>query len=83
MVGKHIISIPVEVVALKNGNVIMGKKTIYKDTLNMFLPKEEQIIETKTLLPANNYQNAFSPQLEFSSYNQWGRRCKFPIEVHL
>lgn len=73
MVGKHIISTPVEVVALKNGNVIMGKKTIYKDTLSMFLPKEEQIIETKALLPADNYQNAFSPQLEFSSYNQWGR----------
>lgn len=73
MASKHMINTPVETIALKNGMVIKGKKTIYKDTLNMIVPKEEYTLETQVPLFKDNYKKHYFPQLAFNNYNTWGK----------
>lgn len=77
MTAKHLINVPVEIVSLKNGSVIMGKKVEYKDTLNILIPGKEYTIETKQPLSANNYKGSFVAQLNFNSYNRLGK----PMQV--
>jgi len=77
MTAKHLINVPIEIIALKNGNVTMGKKVEYKDTLNMLVPRKEYTIETKQPLSANNYKDNFVAQLNFNSYNRFGK----PMQV--
>ncbi len=73
MVSKYMINTPIEIIEFKNGRVIKGKKIIYKDTLNMIVPKEEYTLETQAPLSQNNYKKHYFPQLAFNNYNTWGK----------
>lgn len=77
MTNKHIINKPVELVAFKNGKVVKGKRTVFKDTLNMFVPEVEQVLETVNPLSKDEYKNFYSTRLVFDNYNKWGK----PMQV--
>lgn len=78
MTDKNKISQPVEMIALKNGMVTMGKKTVYEgNSQGMFLPREEYTIETKAPLAQSGYTSAYVRQLSLDYYNHYGK----PMEV--
>jgi YD repeat-containing protein len=64
MYDRYMIGVPVETRLLLNGSILIaGKKIEYVDTLDMILPKEEDILEAAI----------FKPRLVYSYYNKYGK----------
>lgn len=77
MTDRHMINVPVEIIALKNNKVIHGKKTEYMDTLNMYLPKTIYTLNPTTPLSESAYRNQFTAELFFEKYNTFGK----PVQI--
>lgn len=77
MQERNMINLPKEVIQLKYGSVIQGKKVEYKDTLNLLLPVSEYALETRHPLPVTDYQNNYVLSKAYRHYNS----CAKPTQV--
>ncbi|MDL2212980.1 hypothetical protein LJC29_03330 [Bacteroides sp. OttesenSCG-928-N06] len=77
MVDSNLVGIPIEMIELRNGNVVFGKKTKYKQVNNMFLPDIVQELNVNEPRTINNYSSFYNPQVYFDTYNSYGK----PVEV--
>lgn len=73
MVNAHHIGVPVETIGLRDGLVVTGKKTLYKQINNMFLPDVVYILDTDAPKTKENYKSYYNPKLYFDIYNDYGK----------
>ena len=73
MTAKNMIGFPVEVIQMRNNDVVAGQKTEFKQVGNTYLPAVQYQLQTTTPLPQNNYANAYKPVLFYEQYNQQGK----------
>jgi YD repeat-containing protein len=74
MVNAHMTGIPVETIGLRDGQVVFGKKTTYKQVYNMFLPDIiVYTLDTDVARTKSNYSSYYNPKLYFDIYNNYGK----------
>lgn len=73
MKNKYQIGIPVETITLKSGKVISGEKTLYKDTLNLYLPKTQYRLNAVTPLSASSYSSNYMANIHYDYHNDNGK----------
>jgi YD repeat-containing protein len=77
MKDSFMIGVPIEIVSLKNSQVISATKTQYQDTLGIFLPKIIHTLQASSPLPLSNYQNYYQPELYYDLYNS----ARKPLQI--
>lgn len=73
MVAENYIGIPMERLSLVGGQVVAGHKVSYKDTLGMYLPAVEYILDAKSPLAENSYSSSYKAQIYYDMYNSHGK----------
>ena len=75
MTDKNIIGTPVEVIQLRNNDVISGQKTIFRKdaTSGTILPSEQQQLQTTTALAQSNYVSAYKSVQYYDLYTPQGK----------
>ncbi|MBK5722995.1 hypothetical protein JGH11_19175 [Dysgonomonas sp. Marseille-P4677] len=73
MVDRSLIGIPIEEITSVNSKVVSANKTIYKDTLGLYLPS--QIYSFNSTIPQSlpTYSNYFKNDYTFIKYNNKGK----------
>jgi hypothetical protein len=77
MTDSFMIGVPVETVSLKNGQVVSARKTEYKDTLGVFLPKVIHTLQISDPLSLSTDKDYYKPELYFDKYNSCGK----PLQI--
>lgn len=77
MKNAYLVGIPIEKLSLRNGQVIAGKKTDYKEINNMFLPSIVSTLDMDTPTTIGDHRNYYKPKLYFDIYNDYGK----PIQL--
>ncbi|MCC8185980.1 MAG: SUKH-4 family immunity protein [Bacteroides sp.] len=77
MTAQYYIGVPVEKIRLQNDQVIYGRKTIYKDTLGMYLPRTISVIETTVGRPQSTYASYYVPKIHYDLHNGYGK----PLQI--
>ncbi len=77
MTQNNQVGLPVEELRLKNSQVILGRKTLYKDTLGMYLPKTVSVVETTVPLSQSGYAQYYVPKINYDLHNSYGK----PLQV--
>lgn len=77
MVTKNILNEPLEIISLKNGNVITGQKKEFIDTLNMVLPKVAYKLGITQPVSLSNYQSAYYKFKTFDKYDKYGNLVQY------
>lgn len=79
MTDAHMIGMPIETISLtKEGAVTHGKRTVYKNTLNMLLSDKIQTLKASQPLSITSYRNAYTSEVYFNKYNRKGK----PIQMN-
>ncbi|KAK9670916.1 hypothetical protein QE152_g41113, partial [Popillia japonica] len=77
MVATYQIGVPVETIGLRDGQVVFGKKTEYKQEKGMLLPNIVYTLDTNTPRSKTDYKSYYNPKLYFDLYNSYGK----PVQV--
>lgn len=72
MVTRNMKRALLEILLVKNNNVIKGKQIKYELRNGMIVPKSESIIQTSSLLSQNTYENGFVPKINYANYTNSG-----------
>ncbi len=72
MRNKQMVGIPVETITLNQGNVISANKTVYKDTLSMYLPGNIFSFNSQTPASLSIYNQYYTPEYAIDKYNKKG-----------
>lgn len=73
MVEKNLLGIPVEEISLIDDNVTAANKTIYTDTLGMYLPSKIYTLNSTSPLGMNSYEAKYAEKARMSDYNKKGK----------
>lgn len=72
MCSRSMIDVPLEQITSKDGDIISGRKTLYKDTLGMYLPLSIQMLNISGPASPTNYAQHYKEELGLSDYNSKG-----------
>lgn len=77
MVTAHLIGVPVETIGLRDGLVVAGKKTEFKQVNGIFVPHIIYTLDTDVPRAKTAYTAYYNPKLYFDLYNSYGK----PVQV--
>lgn len=72
MCRRSMIGIPLEQLVTKDGKIIDGQRTVYKDTLGMYLPDAVDALSMTIPGTWENYTQFYEEKLKIGSYNKNG-----------
>ena len=72
MCGRSMIGLPLEQLVTKDGKIIAGQRTIYKDTLGMYLPDAVDVLNLPVPGTLENYTQFYTEKLKMGAYNKNG-----------
>lgn len=72
MTDSNIVSLPVEIVRLKNGSVISAEKSLYTTENDMFLISEHDEIASTVVESLSSYNNKYYCKESFDNYDIYG-----------
>ncbi|UIR57797.1 hypothetical protein LZQ00_08245 [Sphingobacterium sp. SRCM116780] len=77
MLSKNLKGIPIERLSIVDNKVVHGYKTVYKDTLSMYLPSKSYSFESTVPQALTTYSNYYKNDYTFTKYNDKGKLLEF------